>query len=56
MKQKLDHFCQWCSNLLARPFFHDTRTTMWLWMLLAVVSALTKMHRCNNFIIFRQSF
>lgn len=56
MKQKLDHLCQWCSNLLARPFFHDTRTTMWLWMLLAVVSALTKMHRCNNFIIFRQSF
>ncbi len=45
-----------CKALLEKPFFHDTRTVMWLWMILAVVGALTKMGRCNNFVIFRQSF
>lgn len=49
-------FLNKCKALLEKPFFHDTRTVMWLWIILAIVGALTKLHRCNNFIIFRQSF
>lgn len=45
-----------CRDFLARPFFHDTRTTMWLWLLLAVVAAVAKLHSCNNFLIFRGTF
>ena len=56
MKQYLTALSDGCERLLARPFFHDTRTAMWLWMLLAVVAALTKLHRCNNFLIFRGTF
>ena len=37
-------------------FLRDRRTTLGLWLLLAVVSALTKLHSCNNFLIFRQVF
>lgn len=56
MKQKMKTCWEACERLLAHPFFHDTRTVMWLWMLLAVVAALTKLHRCNNFLIFRGTF
>ena len=34
----------------------DRRTLMWLWLLLAVVGAITKLHRCNNFLVFRGVF
>lgn len=39
-----------------RPFFSDPRTLLWLWLLLGVISALTKIHRCNNFLIFKYVF
>lgn len=40
----------------SRPFFTDSRTLLWLWLLLGVISALTKFHSCNNFLIFRGVF
>lgn len=33
--------------------FQDRRTLIWLWLLLGVISALAKLHSCNNFRIFR---
>ena len=45
-----------CKNLFKKTIFHDTRTAMWLWLLLAVVAALTKLHNCNNFLIFKGVF
>ena len=42
--------------VLARPFFRDHRTLLALWLLLAVIGAVTKIHRCNNFLVFRGAF
>ena len=39
-----------------RPFFSDNRTLLGLWLLLAVIGAVTKLHRCNNFLVFRGAF
>lgn len=36
-------------QFLKRPFFTDPRTLLWLWLLLALGSALIKFHKCNNF-------
>ena len=41
---------------IAKPFLHDTRTLLGLWMLLAVIGAVTKLHSCNNFLVFRGVF
>ena len=41
---------------LHHPLLRDYRLLCGLWMLLAVVAALTKLHRCNNFLIFRGVF
>ena len=41
---------------LRHPLLRDYRLLCGLWMLLAVIAALTKLHRCNNFIIFRGVF
>lgn len=38
------------------PLLRDQRLLLALWLLLAVVSALTKLHRCNNFLIYRGVF
>lgn len=38
------------------PFFSDPRTLLGLWILLGIVSALMKFHKCNNFLIFKQVF
>lgn len=38
------------------PFFSDPRTLVGLWLLLGVVSALTKLNKCNNFLIFKGVF
>ena len=43
-------------SLLRHPVFRDYRLLAGLWLLLAVISALTKLHRCNNFQIFRGVF
>lgn len=49
MKEKIQSF-------FARPFFRDYRTLLGLWLLLAVVAAVMKMHSHNNFLIFRGVF
>ena len=47
---KIKHFFQ-------HPFFSSQRTLFWLWLLLPVISALTKMTKHNNnFLIFRGVF
>lgn len=43
-------------RFLAKPFFSDSRTLFWLWLMLPVIAALTKMHSYNNFMIFRGVF
>lgn len=43
-------------TLLAKPFFHDRRTLLGLWLLLAVIGAVAKLHSCNNFLVFRGAF
>ena len=45
-----------CKAFLAKPFFHDYRTLLGLWLILGIVSALTKMHSHNNFLVFRGVF
>ena len=42
--------------ILGKPFFHDYRTLLGLWLILGIVSALAKMHAHNNFLIFRGVF
>lgn len=42
--------------LLARPVLRDYRLLLGLWLLLAVIAALMKMHSHNNFLIFRSTF
>ena len=42
---------------LSKPFFHEPRTILWLWMLLSVIAMVLKLHRSdNNFLIFRGVF
>ena len=43
-------------SLLRHPILRDYRLLAGLWLLLAVISALVKLHRCNNFLIFRGVF
>ncbi len=45
-----------CKAILGKPFFHDYRTLLGLWLILGIVSALAKMHAHNNFLIFRGVF
>jgi len=45
-----------CKAFMARPFFHDFRTLLGLWLLLPVIAAVMKLHSCNNFLIFRGVF
>ena len=44
------------SAFLHHPLLRDYRLLCTLWGLLAVVAALTKLHHCNNFLIFRGVF
>jgi len=55
-KQTISRFTERSRQFFSRPFFSDYRTLLALWMLLALIAALTKMHRCNNFLIFRGVF
>ena len=45
-----------CKAFFAKPFFHDFRTLLGLWLLLPVIAAVMKLHSCNNFLIFRGVF
>ena len=50
---------QWLAGIrhfFGRPFFSDPRTLLGLWLILGVVSALIKIHKCNNFLIFKYVF
>ena len=44
------------SALIKKPFFSDYRTLLGLWLILGIVSALSKMHSHNNFMIFKGVF
>ena len=46
------------SAFFRHPLFRDYRVLFGLWMLLAVISAVTKSNpeRCNNFLIFKHTF
>ena len=43
-------------TFFSKPFFSDNRTLFGLWLLLGLISALTKFHKCNNFLIFKYTF
>lgn len=43
-------------SFLSKPFFRDPRVLLGLWLLLGLISALTKINRCNNFLIFKYTF
>ena len=45
-----------CRAFLEKPFFHDFRTLLGLWLLLPLIAAIMKLHSCNNFLIFRGVF
>ena len=36
-----------------KPFFLDNRTLLALWLILPIISTLTKLSKHNNFLIFR---
>ena len=44
-------------TFFAKPFFHDRRTILWLWIALSVIAAVLKYNRTdNNYRIFRGVF
>lgn len=43
-------------RFFTRPFFKDPRTLLGLWLLLPVIAGLLKIHKCNNFLIFKYVF
>lgn len=43
------------STFLVKPFFAEQRTTMVLWVILALLG-MTKLHHDNNFKVFRGVF
>lgn len=45
-----------CKTFFAKPFFHDHRTLLGLWLLLPIIGAIMKLHSCNNFLIFKYVF
>lgn len=50
---------QWLAGIkrfFCRPFFSDPRTLLGLWLILGVVSALIKIYKCNNFLIYKYVF
>ena len=49
-------FIQDCKTFFASPFFRNQRTLFALWMFLPIIAAITKVNRCNNFLIFKYVF
>ena len=43
-------------DFFRKKFFNDNRTLFGLWLLIPICAALFKLHKCNNFLIFRGSF
>ena len=52
----MNQLTQRIHTFLSKPFFSDPRTLLGLWLLLPVVSALMKINKCNNFLIFKYVF
>lgn len=50
------HFIERIQLFFAKPFFSNRYTTFALWILLPLVAAISKLHSCNNFLIFRGVF
>lgn len=40
----------------SKPFFHNKKTLLWLWTLLPIIATVFKLHRNNNYLIFRGVF
>lgn len=36
-----------------KPFFSEYRTVFALWLLISIIAGLTKLYKCNNFLIFK---
>lgn len=52
----MDNLIEASRRFLRKPFFCDPRTLVGLWLLLPVIAALMKIHKCNNFLIFKYVF
>lgn len=52
----MEHFIHSAGRFFRKPFFSDSRTLLGLWLLLPVISGLLKIHKCNNFLIFKGVF
>ena len=51
------NFTTKAKTFFAKPFFHDRRTIIWLWIALSVIAAVLKYNRTdNNYRIFRGVF
>ena len=40
-------------RFIQKPFFNNYRTLLWLWILLPVIVTILKLHKHNNFLIFK---
>lgn len=56
MNRSLEHLRTKAAALFARPFWSDWRTLGALWLLLPLAAALTKLTKCNNFLIYKYTF
>ncbi len=56
MHDSLKHGKEALSALFRRPFWSDWRTMSGLWLLIGLVAGLTKLGRCNNFLIYKYTF
>ena len=43
-------------NFFRRPFWSDYRVLFGVWTLIGIISALLKMHHCNNFLVYSGTF
>ena len=51
-----NHPLESAKRFFARPFFSNPRTLFGLWLLLPIIAALLKIHKHNNFLVFRGVF
>lgn len=56
MNRMLENLKAKSAALFARPFWSDWRTLGGLWLLVALAAALTKLTKCNNFLIYKYTF
>ena len=43
-------------QIFSLPFWTDKRTLFGLWLLLPIIASLTKLHKYNNFLVFKYTF